>query len=173
VHDGNTGEFACLPIAPVDVSADDQLRANPQDRVADGGAADPLPAARYIDTAFRWRVDDQHAVGGGADEQFRGLFLVEVVAPRPERGDRNPAADAVERDPFQGHRRAVQDVRGVPALACRAQFLGRLVVPGDEDGRLVRGAEEVEGEGKVFGVPDVREVAGADQDINARRAPGE
>src|SRR5206468_430527 len=101
-------------------------------------------------------------------QQSGRLVLGEVVAPRPERRDRDSAPDAEEGHAGEGDGRPVQDAGGGPARAGGGEFVGRFVVPGDEDRRPVGGAEDVEAGGEVLA--DVAEVAGPDEDIDAPRA---
>jgi hypothetical protein len=168
IDDRDSLDLARVPIAAVDVAADDETRPHTENRVADGGAADVAAATRDINAAPRRRVHDQHAPSRTWRQQFPGLVLVEVVAPGAERRHRDAAADAEEGDAVNRGRGAVEDMGGGPIATVRREFVGRLVVTGDEHGRPVCATEDVEAVREVLA--DVGEIAGADEDIDNGRA---
>jgi hypothetical protein len=57
---------------------------------------------------------------------------------------------------------------GGPIATVRREFVGRLVVAGDEHGRVVDHPENVEADGEILA--DIGEIAGADEDIDIGRA---
>ena len=97
-------------------------------------AAQVVAGARLVAVALGRGVHDQHRALRAAGELLGGLLLVEVEAPVPGR-DRDPGAEAEELRAVDLGALAVQDGRGLPALARGAQRVLGLVVARDEDRR--------------------------------------
>src|SRR5205085_59729 len=80
--------------------------------------------------------NDENTPGRRRGEKGRALPFVEVVAPAAERRHRDAAADTEERDAVHDRGGAVEDVATRPPAAGGGEFVGRLVVAGDEHRRL-------------------------------------
>ena len=100
-------------------------------------AAEVVARARLVAVALGRGVHDQDGAVGATGQPLCRLLLVEVEAPVP-RSDRDPCAEAVELRAVDLGALAVQDGRGIPALARGAQGVLGLVVAGDEDRRRGR-----------------------------------
>ena len=98
-------------LAPVamNVATDNKLRVLLLDRVANRAAAADLAGGVMVDRIKRRRVDDQDAAFGAAIEQRFSLLFVKVVAPIPEGGHRDAAANSPEVDLIDLAAGSVQD----------------------------------------------------------------
>ena len=166
IYHGRLAEHGLLALRLMNMPANDQQRPQTQDGIADRAAAQVLAARGDIDRSPGRRVTDQHAAGRAAGQQRGGLLLGEIVTPGTERRDRDAAADAEELDAGDADARAVQYVGARPSFTHLGQFLRGLIIPGDEDGRLVNRPQHLDAVAQV--AAHGPEITGAD---DRRAAP--